>query len=92
MTQAEQRELIPLRALNQVSYCPRPYYLEYVESVVNHGIGRNRTKKKWIDGVGRNREAASQVGSRFSPKVGLRTTVLASTSFRAMVFLFSAGM
>jgi CRISP-associated protein Cas1 len=34
MTQAEQPELIPLRALNQVSYCPRLYYLEYVESVM----------------------------------------------------------
>jgi CRISPR-associated protein Cas1 len=31
---AEQPEMIPLRALNQVSYCPRLYYLEYVESVM----------------------------------------------------------
>ncbi len=27
-------ELIPVRALNQVSYCPRLYYLQYVESVM----------------------------------------------------------
>ncbi len=27
-------ELIPVRALNQVSYCPRLYYLEYVDSVM----------------------------------------------------------
>ncbi len=27
-------DLIPVRALNQVSYCPRLYYLEYVESVM----------------------------------------------------------
>jgi len=27
-------ELIPVRALNQVSYCPRLYYLEYVEAVM----------------------------------------------------------
>jgi hypothetical protein len=26
---AEQREMIPLRALNQVSYCHRLYYLEH---------------------------------------------------------------
>src|SRR4051812_39039128 len=26
--------LIPVRALNQVTYCPRLYYLEYVESVM----------------------------------------------------------
>src|SRR4051812_43583130 len=26
--------LIPVRALNQVSYCPRLYYLEYVEAVM----------------------------------------------------------
>src|SRR6516165_10632229 len=27
-------DLIPVRALNQVTYCPRLYYLEYVESVM----------------------------------------------------------
>jgi CRISPR-associated protein Cas1 len=27
-------ELIPVRALNQVSYCPRLYYLEYVEALM----------------------------------------------------------
>lgn len=27
-------DLIPVRALNQVSYCQRLYYLEYVESVM----------------------------------------------------------
>ena len=27
-------DLIPGRALNQVCYCPRLYYLEYVESVM----------------------------------------------------------
>jgi len=31
---ADQDVLIPVRALNQVSYCPRLYYLEYVESVM----------------------------------------------------------
>ena len=30
----EAAELIPVRALNQVSYCPRLYYLEYVEAVM----------------------------------------------------------
>jgi CRISPR-associated protein Cas4 len=29
-----QLDLIPVRALNQVSYCPRLYYLEYVEAVM----------------------------------------------------------
>lgn len=27
-------DLIPVRALNQVSYCPRLYYLEYVEAIM----------------------------------------------------------
>ena len=27
-------DLIPVRALNQVTYCPRLYYLEYVEAVM----------------------------------------------------------
>jgi CRISP-associated protein Cas1 len=30
----EQKDLIPVRALNQVTYCQRLYYLEYVESVM----------------------------------------------------------
>ncbi len=30
----DQPDLIPVRALNQVTYCPRLYYLEYVESVM----------------------------------------------------------
>src|SRR5258708_15857078 len=27
-------DLIPVRALNQVTYCPRLYYLEYVEAIM----------------------------------------------------------
>jgi len=34
MIVVEQNDLIPVRALNQVSYCPRLYYLEYVESIM----------------------------------------------------------
>ena len=34
MSTTDQDVLIPVRALNQVSYCPRLYYLEYVESVM----------------------------------------------------------
>jgi CRISPR-associated protein Cas1 len=34
MIDAPPLDLIPVRALNQVSYCPRLYYLEYVESVM----------------------------------------------------------
>ena len=30
----DRSDLIPVRALNQVSYCPRLYYLEYVESLM----------------------------------------------------------
>jgi CRISPR-associated protein Cas1 len=31
---SDQQDLTPVRALNQVTYCPRLYYLEYVESVM----------------------------------------------------------
>jgi CRISPR-associated protein Cas1 len=31
---AADTDLIPVRALNQVTYCPRLYYLEYVESIM----------------------------------------------------------
>jgi CRISPR-associated protein Cas1 len=34
MTTSPAVDLIPVRALNQVSYCPRLYYLEYVEAVM----------------------------------------------------------
>ena len=30
----DQDDLIPVRALNQVTYCQRLYYLEYLESVM----------------------------------------------------------
>src|SRR5437660_11790648 len=29
-------DLIPVRALNQVTYCPRLYYLQYVDAVMPH--------------------------------------------------------
>src|SRR5437016_3669338 len=29
-------DLIPVRALNQVTYCPRLYYLEYVEALMRN--------------------------------------------------------
>jgi CRISPR-associated protein Cas1 len=31
---ATETDLIPVRALNQVTYCPRLYYLEYVEAIM----------------------------------------------------------
>jgi CRISPR-associated protein Cas1 len=34
MSAIDSPDLIPVRALNQVTYCPRLYYLEYVESVM----------------------------------------------------------
>src|SRR5205809_1445787 len=34
MTVLTTPEPIPVRALNQVTYCPRLYYLEYVESIM----------------------------------------------------------
>src|SRR5262245_59415770 len=34
MTSVLSLDLIPVRALTQVTYCPRLYYLQYVEAVV----------------------------------------------------------
>ncbi len=34
MTATADAQLIPVRALNQVTYCPRLYYLQYVDSVM----------------------------------------------------------
>jgi len=48
----EPPELIPVRALNQVSYCPRLYYLEYVESVmpVNEHVEDGLFQHRRVDG------------------------------------------
>src|SRR5437899_78280 len=34
MSATADTQLIPVRALNQVTYCPRLYYLQYVDAVV----------------------------------------------------------
>src|SRR5690242_2243930 len=34
MTQTADAQMIPVRALNQVTYCPRLYYLQYVDCVM----------------------------------------------------------
>src|SRR5947209_4209007 len=34
MTATTEADLIPVRALNQVTYCPRLYYLQYVDAVM----------------------------------------------------------
>src|SRR5437588_8134550 len=34
MTATIDAQLIPVRALNQVTYCPRLYYLQYVDAVM----------------------------------------------------------
>src|SRR6202790_5255055 len=34
MTATADAQMIPVRALNQVTYCPRLYYLQYVEAVM----------------------------------------------------------
>jgi hypothetical protein len=34
MSSNETAELIPVRALNQVTYCPRLYYLQYIDCVM----------------------------------------------------------
>jgi CRISP-associated protein Cas1 len=36
MTAASEAQLIPVRALNQVTYCGRLYYLQYVDAVMPH--------------------------------------------------------
>src|SRR5271165_844837 len=34
MTATTDAQMIPVRALNQVTYCPRLYYLQYVDAVM----------------------------------------------------------
>ncbi len=48
---ASSDDLIPVRALNQVSYCPRLYYLEYVEAVmpVNEHVADGLFQHRRVD-------------------------------------------
>lgn len=48
---AAESDLVPLRALNQVTYCPRLYYLEYVEAVlpINEHIEDGLLKHRRVD-------------------------------------------
>lgn len=47
----ETRDLVPLRALNQVTYCPRLYYLQYVDSVMpsNEHVEAGRFDHRRVD-------------------------------------------
>ena len=51
---SDQQDLIPLRALNQVTYCSRLYYLEYVEAVmpsnehVEDGIQHDQDRRPMV--------------------------------------------
>ena len=47
-------DLIPVRALNQVTYCQRLYYLEYVESVmpINEHVEDGLFQHRRIDDPG----------------------------------------
>ena len=58
-------EMIPVRALNQVSYCPRLYYLEYVESVMPINEFVEEAKASGL--VQRAIDRAGPAGARVAP-------------------------
>ena len=68
-------DLIPVRALNQVTYCPRLYYLEYVESVMpnNHSSRTacsstgGSTTPPWRTGPARKATSCTRGASRSAP-------------------------
>lgn len=73
-------DLIPLRALNQVTYCPRLYYLEYVESVmpINEHVEDGIFQHRRVDDPDlqhRSRKEGSVIHTRSvqvsSPRLGL---------------------
>src|SRR5437868_8545095 len=53
MTATLDAQLIPVRALNQVTYCPRLYYLQYVDAVmpINEHVEAGRFDHRRVDGA-----------------------------------------
>ncbi len=73
-------DLVPLRALNQVTYCPRLYYLEYVESLmqVNEHVADGTFQHRRVNDpelAGRSRQEKDALHTRSvsmdSPRLGI---------------------
>ncbi|MGH8055760.1 MAG: CRISPR-associated protein Cas4, partial [Candidatus Entotheonellia bacterium] len=77
-------DLIPVRALNQVSYCPRLYWLQYVEGlmVINEHVEDGLVKHSRVNdpkAAGRPRKERDAIHTRSvslaSERLGLTSTL-----------------
>ena len=72
------QELIPVRALNQVTYCPRLYYLQYVDSVMptNEHVEGGLFDHRRVDDPGLKSRTRSEAGADRTRGVALSSEVL----------------
>ena len=72
------RELIPVRALNQVTYCPRLYYLQYVDAVMptNEHVEGGLFDHRRVDDPALKSRTRSEAGAERTRGVTLSSEVL----------------
>lgn len=75
-------DLIPVRALNQVTYCPRLYYLEYVESVmpVNEHVEDGMFQHRRVDDADLQHRPRKEGSAIHTRSVQLGSTSLGLTA------------
>jgi CRISPR-associated protein Cas1 len=78
---SDQQDLIPLRALNQVTYCPRLYYLEYVEAVmpINEHVEDGLFQHRRVDDASLQNRPRKEAGAVHTRSVQLSSTRLGLT-------------
>src|SRR5690242_11006860 len=78
---ATETALIPLRALNQVTYCPRLYYLQYVDAVmpVNEHVEAGLFDHRRVDEPGLASKTRKEGGTEKSRGVHLSSEALGLT-------------
>src|SRR5216684_3674916 len=79
---AEELDLIPVRALNQVTYCQRLYYLEYVEAVmpVNEHVADGLFQHRRVDDPDLQGRARKEGGAVHTRSVQLSSERLGITA------------
>jgi CRISPR-associated protein Cas1 len=81
MTATVDADLIPVRALNQVSYCPRLYYLEYVESLMptNEHVEDGLFQHRRVDDAGLQGRTRKEGGALHTRSVQISSERLGLT-------------
>ncbi|MBL8796234.1 MAG: CRISPR-associated protein Cas4, partial [Planctomycetia bacterium] len=80
-------DLIPVRALNQVTYCPRLYYLQYVDAVmpINEHVEAGLFDHRRVDDPGLAQRPRKEGGASGTRSVPLSSTRLGLTAVLDLV-------